>query len=214
MTFQRTTKAYYNEESLNIYAGSTATGTPIYSETTFTYSSVGVQTATSHCLAYGTYIAQMGDSYGDGWSSGSILTITVGSEEVAVIQWTCGTSGAYTCSQFFTIEAPVEWQYSAIAQTSSSWITGELDWTSYTGNFPAPTTTTRYFRRSIQMTGTDNFGIRVTLNINGGAVVYVNGQELTRWNLPEGDISSTTQATVSTVVGEWRIIRGNPFPTK
>ena len=28
--------------------------------------------------------------------------------------------------------------------------------------------------------------------------MYVNGQELTRWNLPTGSISSTTQATVST----------------
>ena len=146
-------------------------------------------------------MAQMGDSFGDGWTNGSNLSIKVDDIEIVSIQWTCGGSGSnkvYSCTQFFTIEAPPEWQYSATAQTSSSWTTGELDWTSYTGNFPAPTTTTRYFRRSLQMTGTDNFGIRVTLTVNGGAVVYVNGQELTRWNLPESDISSTTQATVST----------------
>ena len=201
MTFQRTTKLYAYEESLNIYAGTSASGTPVYSESGSNLANNKVYDPTSHCLAFGTYFAQMGDSYGDGWSTGSVLSIKQGGEQIALIQWSCGGSASnkvYSCSQFFTIEAPPEWQYSATAQTSSSWTTGELDWTSYTGNFPAPTTTTRYFRRSIQMIGTDNFGIRVTLNINGGAVMYVNGQELTRWNLPTGSISSTTQATVST----------------
>ena len=201
VTFQRTTNAYANEESLNIYFGSSATGTPIYTEASSTLTNHHVYDPTSHCLTYGTYFAQMGDTFGDGWSTGSVLSIKQGGEEIALIQWTCGGSlynKVFSCSQFFTIEAPVEWQYSATAQTSSSWTTGELDWTSYTGDFPAPTTTTRYFRRSIQMTGTDNFGIRVTLTVNGGAVVYVNGQELIRWNLATGSISSTTQATVST----------------
>ena len=156
---------------------------------------------TDHCLAHGTYYVQMRDSYGDGWTTGSKLSIKQGSEEIVQVVWTCGGSynnRVYTCSQTFTVGPPAEWQYSSTAQTSSSWTTGELDWTSYAGNYPAPTTTTRYFRRSIEMTGTDNFGIRVALTINGGAVVYVNGQELTRWNLPDGGISSSTEATVST----------------
>ena len=92
-TFQRTTKAYGNEESLYIYAGSTATGEPIYSET------IGLQVdtvyePTTHCLTYGTYFAQMGDSYGDGWTSGSKLSIKLGDVEVAVIQWSCGGSSS------------------------------------------------------------------------------------------------------------------------
>ena len=201
VTFQRTTKLYAYEESLNIYFGTSATGTPVYTLAGSGLANNHVYDPTSHCLAYGTYTAQMSDSYGDGWTSGSKLSIKLGDVEIALIQWTCGGSlsnRVYSCSQFFTIETPAEWQYSATAQTSSSWTTGEVDWTSYAGNYPAPTTTIRYFRRSIQMTGTDNFGIRVTLNINGGAIVYVNGQELIRWNLPEGDISSVTQATVST----------------
>ena len=176
MTFQRTTKAYVTEESLNIYAGTTATGTPVYSESGLNLVSNKVYDPTNHCLAYGTYMAQMSDSYGDGWTSGSKLSIKQDGEEIVVIQWSCGGSGSnkvYSCTQFFTIEAPSEWQYSATAQTSSSWTTGEVDWTSYAGNYPAPTTTTRYFRRSLQMTGTDNFGIRVTLTVNGGAVVMV-----------------------------------------
>ena len=92
VTFQRTTKTYFNEESLNIYAGTTATGTPVYTETTNTYSTVGLQPATTHCLAVGSYVVQMSDSFGDGWTTGSILTISANSEVAAVIQWTCGGS--------------------------------------------------------------------------------------------------------------------------
>ena len=123
--------------------------------------------------------------------------------EVVVIEWTCGGSASsrvYSCSQIFVIDPPPAWQYSSTPQTSSSWTTEDLDWTGYSGDYPAPTTTTRYFRRSIQMTGTDNFGIYLTLTTDAGAVVYVNGQELIRWNLPEGTISSTTEGTGSEVV--------------
>ena len=48
------------------------------------------------------------------------------------------------------------------------------------------------------MTGTDYFGIKVTLLTDAGAVVYVNGQELIRWNLPTGEITSSTEGTLST----------------
>ena len=95
---------------MNIYAGASTSGDPVYSETTTTYSFIGVQTAANHCLVYGTYTALMADTFGDGWTSGSILTISVDGEVVAVIQWTCATSGTYSCSQTFTIEAPAEWQ--------------------------------------------------------------------------------------------------------
>ena len=186
---------------MDIYAGTSATGTPIYSEVNSQMINNKVYDPTDHCLAHGSYYVQMRDSYGDGWTTGSKLSIKQGGEEIVQVVWTCGGSYSnrvYTCSQTFTVGPPPEWQYSSTAQTSSSWTTGELDWTSYAGNYPAPTTTTRYFRRSIEMTGIDNFGIHVALTINGGAVVYVNGQELTRWNLPDGEISSSTEATVST----------------
>ena len=197
MTFQRTTKIYATEESLDIYFGST-TGTPIYSEDAVLLTSNKVYNPTNHCLAYGTYIAQLGDRYGDGWSDGSNLSIKQDGVEIARITWTCGTSQTKFCSQLFTIEAPPEWQYSASVQTSSSWTTGDLDWPSYAGNYPAPTTTVRYFRRSIQITGNDNFGLYVSVITDAGALVYVNGHELVRWNLPTGSITSSTQGTVST----------------
>ena len=81
MTFQRTTKAYGDEESLHIYAGTTATGEPVYSET------IGLQAdtvypPTNHCLTPGAYMAQMGDSFGDGWTNGSNLSIKVDDIEI------------------------------------------------------------------------------------------------------------------------------------
>ena len=63
MTFQRTTMNYANEESLDIYAGTSATGTPIYSEVNSQMINNKVYDPTDHCLAHGSYYVQMGDSY-------------------------------------------------------------------------------------------------------------------------------------------------------
>ena len=123
---------YGEEESLYIYAGASATGTPIYSEDINTLQASKVYDPTNHCLAYGTYFALMGDSYGDGWTSGSNLLISDEGVEVVVIEWTCGGSASsrvYSCSQIFVIDPPPAWQYSSTPQTSSSWTTEDLDWT-------------------------------------------------------------------------------------
>ena len=81
-----------------------------------------------------------------------------------------------------------------------SWRTKTLDWPSYTNDFPQPTTVTRYFRRSAQLNKNKNYGIYIRLTTDAGAVVYVNGKELVRWNMPVGKITPSTQGISSDVV--------------
>ena len=94
MTFQRTTGSYAYEETLNIYFGTSATGTAVYTLAGSGLANNHVYDPTSHCLALGTYTVSMADSYGDGWSAGSVLSIKMGGEEIALIQWTCGGSSS------------------------------------------------------------------------------------------------------------------------
>ena len=54
---------------------------------------------------------------------------------------------------------------------------------------------TYYFRRSFQHDGADTpRSLRVSLKADDGAVVYLNGVEIVRDNMPEGTITASTQA--------------------
>jgi hypothetical protein len=55
-----------------------------------------------------------------------------------------------------------------------------------------------WFRHTFTLAGADRFGsMRVRLQRDDGAVVYLNGVELFRDNLPEGGLTSATRALVS-----------------
>ena len=183
------------EEGLTIYEGDTS-GSIAYYEA-INYLSSNTVTTISQCLTPGAYTAVMGDTYGNGWTPGSMMQILLNGVEIAVISWTCATTSTYSCTTTFSTSDLPEWQYSSTPQTTSDWTTGTIDWPSASSDFPAPTTTTRYFRRSIPLEGEDKIGILVSLQMDAGAVVYVNGLELTRWNMPEGEVTSSTQATTS-----------------
>ena len=188
----RMTSSYASEESLNLYLGSDTSANPVYTESVYSLASSTTYSST-RCLSYGAYTAVMGDSYGDGWSSGSRLEIMFAGSILATVQWTCATTSTQSCTSTFTLAEPPSWQYTSTPQTGSDWKTGAIDWPSASSDFPAPTTTTRYFRYSLAYED-DQIGILVSLQTDAGAVVYVNGMELVRWNMPEGTVTSDTGA--------------------
>jgi hypothetical protein len=54
---------------------------------------------------------------------------------------------------------------------------------------------TTYFRRAFTVAGASGYsGLRITLRRDDGAVVYVNGTEAARSNMPAGTIGYTTPA--------------------
>ena len=183
------------DESLDIYLGAGTSTEPVYSEPVGIYAK-NSQYTKYQCLSYGLHTAMMHDSFGDGWSTGSQLQISFNGEVLATILWTCAKSSTYSCTTTFSLAEPPEWQYTSDPQTGSDWTTGNVTWPSSSSDFPAPTTTTRYFRRSIAFED-DQIGILVGLQTDAGAVLYVNGLEFVRWNMPEGTVTSDTQATTS-----------------
>jgi len=59
----------------------------------------------------------------------------------------------------------------------------------------APGKTTHYFRSTFEFNGALPPSLQLALKADDGAVVYINGEEVLRDNLPEGRISPTTGAT-------------------
>jgi hypothetical protein len=90
----------------------------------------------------------------------------------------------------------------------SSWSTGNAelgygdnDETTLVGYGPDPNNKyiTTYFRQSFNFLNASTYkGIRIDLKRDDGAVVYLNGQEVYRSNMPAGTITDTTQAISST----------------
>ena len=73
VTFNRITKIYASEESFKLYQGSTTSGSLVYTQPTiFNNQSYTWNT----CLSTGTYTMLLTDSYGDAWSSNSLLSFS------------------------------------------------------------------------------------------------------------------------------------------
>ena len=183
---------------MKIYFGTNATGTPIYTEEDHSLESYTNYEPKDYCLSYGNYYAVLGFANPTKWDDNSKLIIRKNGQIVVVLAWAC--YGPKECGVHFSIDPPFSWQYSSTPQLDDSWRTKTLDWPSFTNDFPQPTTVTRYFRRSAQLNKNKNYGIYIRLTTDAGAVVYVNGQELVRWNMPAGDITPSTQGTSSDVV--------------
>ncbi|MFT6179927.1 MAG: parallel beta-helix repeat protein [Akkermansiaceae bacterium] len=67
------------------------------------------------------------------------------------------------------------------------------------GDDPANKTITSYFRSNFTIADPSGIGgLRLTLDSDDGAVIYLNGVEVARENLPSGAIDSTTLATDET----------------
>jgi hypothetical protein len=70
----------------------------------------------------------------------------------------------------------------------------------FRSTLPANPVTT-YFRKKFSYSGKAGSTYRVLLNraIDDGAIVYLNGQEIDRFNLPDGPVNSTTPASTAIV---------------
>lgn len=91
ITITRVTKAYANEESFKIYRGTSTSGTRVFTQPT-------IQNNRSYtwylCLRSGSHVLQLLDSYGDGWTSGSTVALSVGSSTLGPYYLGSGSSGS------------------------------------------------------------------------------------------------------------------------
>ena len=97
ISISRTTRADAYEEYFTIYKGSS-----------FVYQQPSIMSSTSYswtiCLATGSYSIKVTDTYGDGWSSGSSVTLKNGGMNIGTYRLNSGTSDSYS----FTVIQPVD----------------------------------------------------------------------------------------------------------
>ena len=182
-----------------LYEGSTASGTAVVEI-------IGVSGDTSKvveaCLNPTIHTLVMTDTYGDGWTTGSSVTISVGTLTIGTYRLSTGTSTTVSVVFENLFLYGGNWKYTNEAQSSTGWTTQTVSWTEGS-SFPAVTTTTRYFRRTLTIGSFDSaYYMMIKVKTNTGFLLYINGQEAWNWNMPDTVTSSTYANSATTDVVE------------
>ena len=196
----RTYGSWGYEESMYIYEGATTTGTYVYS----LLGSAGAKDE-EVCFSPGLHTIQMKDTYGDGWSTGSFLYLYVGGVSLGAFRIVNTKEGTQQVTFPVMISTGDGWKYTSTAQTGTEWTTQAVSWEEMT-TFPAVTTITRYFRKTVTNSAiTSAFHTILNIATNAGFVCYINGQVAYSWNMPDTytastpALSSTEEAVVRTL---------------
>jgi PKD repeat protein len=178
-------------------------GTPVGGTQTTTFTDTGLSPGTKY-----TYGVRAVNPHGEGPVSDPV-TVTTRTYTVSGDTWRYNDSGA---------NPGTDWTTSGYVDTS--WKSGpteagygdgdeatRLSWGSNSNAKPI----TNYFRRAFDA-GQDIStvsGLTLRAVIDDGAVVYLNGQEVWRYNLPTGTITSTTRASryvAGSAESQWQTI--------
>ena len=195
MKFVKKTGMYYaNEESFQIYDGSTL----LYTSPTFANNDIR---EIEQCISTTTnnqYKIDLLDSYGDSWYTGAFLTI-FGQYGNTVFKnmLTDARKETYSLSLYYAIEKGATWKLTS-GTVSNGWTAysfSDSTWTDATlGSVSTAVSGTQYFRR--QFVGLSNMAAYdVRLYYKAGVIAYINGAEVYRDNLSSGDVTSSTPAT-------------------
>lgn len=148
----------------------------------------------SKCVSQDSYDVIYGSTV-SGQTSSSILIY----RDKELINTLSSSSTQTTSFSFFlAISSDTEWEYSSSA--SSNWFNETGIWPkARCGSFPIRTTTTTYYRTTFDTTYLDLTSLlrfELTMTYKEGIVIYLNGKDFYRRNLPKtGTITSETKAT-------------------
>ena len=90
------------------------------------------------------------------------------------------------------------WYYKVTeGDVPSDWTTSEsLDWPTTISSFPAASSVTQYYLGVTSLLYLPFYHhILITMTVKAGAIIYLNGNELLRINLPSSGVTSATEAT-------------------
>ena len=186
--------SWASEESFKVYSGSTL----LYTSPEFANSEVRTM---EQCLTTSTnnqYTIELLDSYGDSWTSGSYLTIFGENENVVFKNFlTASSQETYTFSLYYGISKSDNWKmtYGSISGDWTAYSFSDSTWEDATlGSVTTTVSGTQYFRK--QFVGiSDMAAYDVRLYYIAGVIAYINGNEVYRDNMPDGDVTSTTAAS-------------------
>ena len=189
------TGSFSSEESFRIYSGSTV----VYTSPSFAASG---EREIEVCLSASTnhqYTLEMLDSYGDSWADGAWIKFeSINGNVIYKTMMTEGRTQTEPLSLYSPINKNEPWKYTI--NLSGNWKEYSFDdstWTDYmAGGEAVVGQGVQYFRR--QFTGVDNMAaFELQLNYRFGVVAYINGAEVYRDNMPDGEPTSSTVATRS-----------------
>ena len=200
--FVKKTANWAGEESWQILNGATV----IY--TSPSLSNYAIRTIET-CLtasANSQYTLKMKDTAGDAWSDGAFLEIYGINNNLAFkVMMTAGREETMNLSLYAPINKNEEWKYNTNADGNWKDVNySDAAWTAIVlGVTPQQSTGTQYFRKSF--TGLANMAaVELGFFYQYGIVAYINGVEVYRDNMPEGDVSTGTMATGGYSIYDYR----------
>ncbi|KAK8797562.1 hypothetical protein WA158_005908 [Blastocystis sp. Blastoise] len=210
-SIKRTYAGDAHQEYIYIYEGS-ATGTLVFQKNGINMAN-SIQTY-EVCLKSGQHTFVATDGGSNGWGNGSRFELINGRTNV-ILEGTLdfGSRKEWTMYLGDIVPEVSFWKYSAVPQGDNSWTTSSVSttWQSYVnGNFPASSSMTRYFTMDAYFPSNlpESIAIyEIGVKSGEGIIIYVNGVETYRFNLPTGVITSNT-AVVATETALYRRVTG------
>ncbi|KAK8812371.1 hypothetical protein WA158_007605 [Blastocystis sp. Blastoise] len=203
------TKVYGNKawhESCEVWDGNIGTGKLLGSfqgedEKDWTYEQFEA------CILPGNISIAMHAKYGNGWGSDSYqpyVEIMIGRSKYYKTYMPYRFDETYEHDNSTTTISLTDpfgslWKLSDIPYSSPVWTKpsfDDSDWSTYPGgSLPVLTEVTRYYRRQVSIQDIENIStFYFNFYTNGGVILYIQGQEIYRKNLPKGEINPYTYA--------------------
>jgi len=189
------TLSWGQEESFKIYAGETVVFTsPVFESVAERVMEACFATSTNH-----VYRIEMKDSAGDSWSDGAWIEIKDINDAVVfkavMIGGQVENSNFGLCSPI--LKSGVWKSSNAFSNDWNQYSFSDAAWTEVTlGTDTQEATSTIYFRKTFAGV-TGMAAILTQFKYSEGVVAYINGAEIFRDNMPEGEIAHSTPASGS-----------------
>lgn len=198
---------YANEMGYQVYKGSAASGELIYS---FGPSAMatGVKYTNTVCTPVGDYEVVLTDSWGDGWNPGSYLNMYDSSDNLIqefTMDYDASSRNIKEKHGFFTVASTtstgtawkimtnkkVDKEWNSVDYDDSNWadVTSELEYGNWEQN-------AFYLRTVIEMADAIKYPlVQFGIWYKDGMIVYLNGNEVYRRNMPSGTVNVKTLAS-------------------
>ena len=164
-----------------------------------------------------TYKIKLSKTDTTGWGSNKVIVKLADGTPLLSESLAAGvTSKEYPFNPAYSVLPQwTEWNYLVDGTAApAGWNTVDgapVSWTSATPtHFPTATGVTQYYYKKFDVSSLSAFSsLDIAVNVKAGAIVYLNGHELRRINMPEGEITVSTAATTDypspslIITGEW-----------
>ena len=169
-----------------------------------------------YCFPTGIIHIQLIDSYEDGWSDGSKLYIQMDDKENDYFSIAAIYNRAYSTNSFsFDISYKIpphssQWTYSTDLVPNWYGVEPVSGFSPFDVTNPPESEGHNIwlFRTTVSLNPTSYNGFELRVKARAGYIIYINGIEYYRKNLPTGDLTADTVATSSEDLTTYRYISG------